>query len=76
MDVECLKRIIAKTLNIRADEIHLETDLMKDLGADSLDIFQIMIEIEEELQIEIHSDEAERVRTVSDIMELVDRFGV
>lgn len=66
MELEKLKQIIAEVLNVDADEITMETTFVDDLGADSLDIFQIIMGIEEEFDIEIQNDEAEQIVTVAD----------
>ena len=60
MEFEKLQDIIADVLNVQKDEIKPETTFVDDLGADSLDIFQIIMGIEEEFDIEIDNDEAEK----------------
>lgn len=72
MELEKLTQIIAKIMNLEDGEIPEETNLTDDLGADSLDIYQIIIEVEEELQIEINADDAERIRTVRELLELIN----
>ena len=64
MEFEKLKNIIAEVLNVDADEITMDTTFVDDLGADSLDVFQIIMGIEEEFDIEIPSEEAEKIVTV------------
>ena len=59
MEFEKLKKIIAEVLNVDEEEIAMETTFVDDLGADSLDIFQIIMGIEEEFDIEIANEEAE-----------------
>lgn len=71
MEFEKLKQIIAEVLNVDADEITMETTFVDDLGADSLDIFQIVMGIEEEFDIEIQNDEAEKIATVADAVEQI-----
>ena len=66
MEFEKLQDIIADVLNVQKDEIKPETTFVDDLGADSLDIFQIIMGIEEEFDIEIDNDEAEKIVTVQD----------
>ena len=66
MEFEKLQNIIAEVLNVEADEITLNTTFVDDLGADSLDIFQIIMGIEEEFDIEIDNEEAEKIKTVQD----------
>ena len=61
MEFEKLQNIIAEVLNVEADEITLNTTFVDDLGADSLDIFQIIMGIEEEFDIEIPTEEAEKI---------------
>ena len=69
MEFEKLKQIIADVLNVNADEITEDTTFVDDLGADSLDIFQIIMGIEETYDIEIDNEEAEKIVTVGDAVE-------
>ena len=69
MELEKIKAIIAEVLNIDADSITEDTTFVDDLGADSLDIFQIIMGIEEEFDIEIANEDAEHIVTVSDAVE-------
>ena len=69
MEFEKLKEIIADVLNVNADEITMDTTFVDDLGADSLDIFQIIMGIEETYDIEIDNEEAEKIVTVGDAVE-------
>ena len=71
MEFEKLKHIIAEVLNVDADEITMDTTFVDDLGADSLDVFQIIMGIEEEFDIEIPSEEAEKIVTVGDAVEQI-----
>ena len=71
MEFEKLQDIIADVLNVQKDEIKPETTFVDDLGADSLDIFQIIMGIEEEFDIEIDSDEAEKIVTVQDAVDQI-----
>ena len=64
MEFEKLKKIIAEVLNVDPDEITMETTFQDDLGADSLDVYQIIMGIEEEFDIEIPVESAEQVTTV------------
>ena len=70
MEFEKLKKIIAEVLNVDEDEITMDTTFV-DLGADSLDVFQIIMGIEEEFDIEIENEEAEKIVTVSDAVEQI-----
>lgn len=71
MEFEKLQKIISEVLNVDADEITMETTFVDDLGADSLDIFQIIMGIEEEFDIEIANEAAENIVTVSDAVEQI-----
>lgn len=71
MEFEKLKEIIADVLNVNADEITMDTTFVDDLGADSLDVFQIIMGIEETYDIEIDNDEAEKIVTVGDAVEQI-----
>ena len=71
MEFEKLQNIIAEVLNVEADEITLNTTFVDDLGADSLDIFQIIMGIEEEFDIEIPTEEAEKIVSVGDAVEQI-----
>ena len=71
MEYERLADLIAVALNIKPERIREGSRLKEDLGADSLDVFQIVIAMEEDLQIEVDSAKAEKVRTVGDLWRLV-----
>jgi acyl carrier protein len=71
MEFEKLKKVIAEVLNVDPEEITLETTFADDLGADSLDVFQIVMGIEEEFDIEIPAEEAEKISTVEEAVELI-----
>ena len=74
MEFEKLQQIIAEVLNVDADEISMETTFTDDLGADSLDVFQIIMGIEEEFDIEIDAElvVVENFRTKEAIMEMLN----
>ena len=71
MEFEKLKKVIAEVLNVAPDEITMETTFLDDLGADSLDVFQIVMGIEEEFGIEIPAEKAEKISTVEEAVELI-----
>ncbi len=73
MELEKLKEIIAEILNVDPDEITMETTFVDDLGADSLDVFQIIMGIEEEFDINIDSENAEKIVSVADAVEEIKR---
>ena len=71
MEFEKLQGIIAEVLNVDADEVTMDTTFVDDLGADSLDVYQIVMGIEEEFDIEIDNDQAEKIVTVGDAVEQI-----
>ena len=71
MALEKIKAIIAEVLNIDADSITEDTTFVDDLGADSLDIFQIIMGIEEEYDIELDNESVEQIQTVGDAVEAI-----
>ena len=71
MEFEKLRQIVAGVLNMEAGEISMDTRFADDLGADSLDIFQIIMGIEEEFDIEIPTEEAEKIVSVGDAVEQI-----
>ena len=71
MEFEKLQKIIADVLNVEPDTITMETTFVDELGADSLDIFQIIMGIEEAFDIEIENEEAEKIVTVGDAVEQI-----
>ena len=66
MEFEKLQQIISEVLNVDVDEITPDTAFGDDLGADSLDIFQIIMGVEEEFDIEIPQEKVEKIVTVGD----------
>ena len=71
MEFKKLKKIIVEVLNVDESEITMETTFIDDLGADSLDIFQIIMGLEEEFGIEIPPEKAESITTVGEALELI-----
>ena len=71
MEFEKLKGIIADVLNVDEEEITMDTTFTDDLGADSLDVYQIIMGLEEEFDIEIANEEAEKIITVGDAVEQI-----
>ena len=71
MEFEKLQNIIADVLNIDKSKITPETTFVDDLGADSLDVFQIIMGIEEEFDIEVPAEEAEKITTVEEAVNMI-----
>lgn len=74
MEFEKIRSIISEVLNISEAEITPESTFVEDLGADSLDVFQIIMCIEEEFDIEIPNEAAEKIVTVNDAVEQIKAF--
>ena len=73
MTFDTIRDIIVEQLSVDASMVTEETNLMKDLEADSLDAVEIIMAIEEQFGIEIPDDEAEKFQTVEDLVEYVDQ---
>ena len=71
MEFDILKKIIVDVLNVDENEITMDTTFIDDLGADSLDVFQIIMGLEEEFDIEIPNEQAEKIVTVGDAVEQI-----
>ena len=74
MEFEKIKKIIADVLNVDPEEITMETTFLDDLGADSLDVFQIIMGIEEEFDIEMPNEDVEHIVTVGDAVEEIKKI--
>lgn len=74
--LEKMKEMIAEQLNCDASEITADTDLKEDLGADSLDLFELVMALEEEYDIEVPTEELENLATVGDVMDYLRGQGV
>ena len=73
MEFEKLKGIIAEVLNVDPEEITMDTTFTDDLGADSLDLFQIIMGLEEEFDIEIPAEATENITTVEEAVEMIKK---
>ena len=73
MELEKLQQIIAEVLNVDASEVMPGTTFTEDLGADSLDLYQIILGVEDAFDIEIPQEEAEKIATVADAIDLIQR---
>ena len=71
MEFEKIKKIIVDVLNVEESDVTMEATFVDDLGADSLDVFQIIMGLEEEFDIEIPNEEAEKIVTVGDAVEQI-----
>ena len=74
--LEKIRIMIAEQLGIDAEEVKAESSLQDDLNADSLDLFELVVSLEEEYGIEIPSGDLEKVETVNDIAEYLEAKGL
>jgi acyl carrier protein len=68
---EKIRKAMAEHLGISEDEIKLESDFQNDLGIDSLEIFEIIMDLEDEFNIEISNEDLENIKTVQDLVEYI-----
>ena len=76
MEFEKLQSIIAEVLNIDADEVTMDKTFVDDLGADSLDLFELVMALEDEYNIEIPAEELTELATVGDVIEYLKGRGI
>jgi acyl carrier protein len=72
MSFDKVRGIIAEQLGIEADEITMESSFIDDLGADSLDIVELIMALEEEFDMEIPDEDAEKISTVGDVIDYIN----
>ena len=68
-----VKEVIVEQLNVSPDEVKLESDFVEDLGADSLDVVEMIMALEEKFEIEIPDSEAEKIETVQDVIDYIEK---
>ena len=71
MVFEKVKGIVVEQLGVEEDEVTMESSFIDDLGADSLDIVELIMALEEEFDIEVPDEEAEKITTVGDVVEYI-----
>lgn len=74
--LEKMKEIIAGQLNVEADDIKAESNFKDDLNADSLDLFELVMALEDEYSVEIPAEDLEKLATVQDVMDYLKAKGV
>lgn len=73
---EKIAEIIADQLNVSVDEIKIDTDIMDEFGADSLDMMEMIMAIEEEYEIEVDMESVENIKTIGDVIEYLNAQGI
>ncbi|MFT4107621.1 MAG: acyl carrier protein [Lacrimispora sp.] len=74
--LEKMKEIIAEQLNVEAEIVTAESSFKEDLGADSLDLFELVMALEDEYSVEIPSEDLEKLTTVGQVMDYLKAKGV
>ena len=74
--LEKIKEIIAGQLNVEESEVKAESKFKEDLGADSLDLFELVMALEDEYSVEIPAEDLEKLLTVQDVMKYLSDKGV
>ena len=72
MEFEKLQKIISEVLNVGEDEITMDTTFVDDLGADSIDLIELIMNLEEEYGISISDEEAVKLKTVGDVVDFIN----
>lgn len=74
MELEVLKKVLVEILSVDVSEIYMDTTLMGDLGADSLDVYQIVLRLEEELGVHFEEKDLTKVETVGQAVALIQKM--
>lgn len=72
MVLEKIRKILSDQFDVEEDEITLETNIVDDLGADSLDVVDLLMSIEEEFEVEVPDDDIEKFKLVGDIVNYIE----
>ena len=72
MTIDKIKEILADTLDVDIEELSSNTNIATDLGADSLDVVEILMSIEDEFGVEIPDSEIENIRTIGELAEYIE----
>ncbi len=70
--IDDIKEVVVEQLSVNPDEVKEESKFVEDLGADSLDVVELVMALEEKFDIEIPDDEAEKIQTVQDVLNYVE----
>jgi acyl carrier protein len=70
--IDDIKEVVVEQLSVSADEVKDDAKFVEDLGADSLDVVELVMALEEKFDIEIPDDEAEKIQTVADVVAYVE----
>ncbi|MBL0708306.1 MAG: acyl carrier protein [Sulfurimonas sp.] len=70
--LEDIKEVVVEQLSVNPDEVKEDAKFVEDLGADSLDVVELVMALEEKFDIEIPDDEAEKIQTIKDVVEYIE----
>jgi acyl carrier protein len=68
-----VKEVIVEQLNVASEEVNPEAKFVEDLGADSLDVVEMIMALEEKFEIEIPDSDAEKIQTVQDVVDYIEK---
>lgn len=71
MELEQIKKILAEQFSLNEDDITMDSSFAEDIGADSLDLVELVMALEQEFDIEIDDDEVEKIKTVGDAVRYI-----
>lgn len=74
--LEKIKRILSEQLDLNPDDVTADANFREDLGVDSLDLFELLLQLEEEYGFEIPAEEMEKLNTVQDIIDYLEKNGI
>ena len=72
MVLEKVKKILSEQFDVEEDRISSDTSIINDLGADSLDVVDLLMSIEDEFEVEVPDDEIENIKTVEDLVKYIE----
>ena len=72
MTFDKIKAILSEQLDVDADSLTLDTDMARDLNADSLDVVEVLMSIEDEFGVEIPDEEIENIKTIGNLVDYID----
>ena len=73
---EKIRNILSEELYIDKEKITLDTNFREDLGADSLDLFEMVMSLEDEYDIQMDTEQLEKIQTVQDLIEVLEKMGI
>ncbi|MBQ9827119.1 MAG: acyl carrier protein [Lachnospiraceae bacterium] len=73
---EKIRNILSDELYIDKEKITMDTDFREDLGADSLDLFEMVMALEDEYDVQLDTEQLEQIRTVKDLIDVLEKLGI